>query len=272
MSYDVCWELTCLAEDLKQGADSEIIHEQLQGVNTLDAIKKIFRSHRITWAEIVAEDVRQIMYERERYYFVDEMAYARRYRENHGIAVEKSSPRFVYGSGTLKIHTDALRAKLMRHRQQVEEYGGSTKLLDDGCACLAEQTYFYQSQEWKNRAKTIRYLDGYKCHSCQKSNCVLHVHHLRPIQSAYSRRFHWNFEYFKLHVLCEECHRREHNRSYRASGRYTVGTSDEIAEAKRARRKEQQVHDEIRSCQFCFGLQPSQQAYVGLKTEVNFYE
>lgn len=272
MSYDASWKIATLADDLGVDADFVSIHEQIQGVNTLDGIERVFRSHKIAWAAIVAEDVSQLLRERERYYFVNEMTYAQRYRENHNVFFEETSPRFVYGRDTASRPSD-LKAKLRYYRQQAERHGGSTKLLDDGCACLAEQAFFYQSQEWQDRAKTIRYLDGYKCQRCQKSNCVLHVHHLRPIQSAYSRRFQWNFDYHKLHVLCEECHKREHEIVYRANGRYEVGSKSEVAAAKKSRHREQYIHDSVETCQFCFSGQAHRiQQHVGLDAEVNFYE
>ena len=73
---------------------------------------------------------------------------------------------------------------------------------------LSEQQQWYRneyllSDEWKERAKQRRAIDGFKCAICGKKGC-LSVHHI-----SYANIGNENVE-TDLVTLCEECHKSLH--------------------------------------------------------------
>lgn len=59
---------------------------------------------------------------------------------------------------------------------------------------------------WQELRKKILKRDNYSCKKCNKSDCVLHVHHKYYVNNHKA----WEYPMSALVTLCEECHTKEH--------------------------------------------------------------
>jgi len=64
------------------------------------------------------------------------------------------------------------------------------------------------SNKYINWRKEIFYRDKYKCVECGKTNCKLNAHHILSFSKYKNKRFDINNGI----TLCEECHKKKHNK------------------------------------------------------------
>lgn len=65
-----------------------------------------------------------------------------------------------------------------------------------------EYSKLLNTNAWKNKRMIILTRDGFKCTKCEKSDCILHVHHKIYIAG----RNPWEYNNKHLITLCKECH------------------------------------------------------------------
>ena len=144
--------------------------------------------------------------------------------------------------------------------EEVEAYGASlAEYRNWGVACPSEQKEFYQSHYWLDRAKVVRTMDRFTCRGCHRKmgECddKLHVHHEKPIYSAYSNQFTKNFDSQYLKSLCGRCHDEFHELHRREAWRFVPADRQERAEDRSKRATMAKLHDQLRECPFCFRSQ-----------------
>ena len=70
--------------------------------------------------------------------------------------------------------------------------------------------YFMQRLDprWQRRRLEIMERDNFTCTSCGRSNITLNVHHKQYI----SGHDYWDYQDSDLTTLCQECHKKQHNK------------------------------------------------------------
>jgi len=121
----------------------------------------------------------------------------------------------------------------------------------ESLACPRERSDFYESKQWKRRARAVRAVDHFQCQRCGESNRELHVHHFQPIYSVYSKKFARNFEMIRLRTWCKACHQNYHNNSIRNPQGFSIATTEEKADEKERDRERRRAHDQALECLYC---------------------
>lgn len=246
-------QIVNIAQRIKESETPYIVEYlyDYESAPPIERVRELYEKEGITWYPLIEEDVQNVLNGYRMQYFLADREFVELYRINHSAHIERRGGTLL-GINTLdrgRRHLDAIQA-------QVEHFGVSLSQFGYGFACFAECQHFYQSQEWKNRAKAIRCLWNYKCNICKRRNVgPLHVHHNTPIVSAYHHSFYLNFADHKLETLCEQCHQEFHARTVRGHGHYGfIFVEPEEVRAERGDfRLLQKAHDELKFCPFCFG-------------------
>lgn len=214
-----------------------------------DAMPSIFADYGLRWNHLVEHDVTAIFNRQPVKYFKPIWAWMDDYRAAHNIMYKAPTPHLVHVKDL-----DGWREYMDQIKAEVEEHGISLWMQDDmGYACYREQSYFYKTQDWQNRAAAARYEWDYKCCQCGRSGKGLHVHHTSPIVSAYHYNFDNCFADYRIRLYCEDCHRKTHSMTIRGYGSYCYigATPAEVAEEKEYFRKWRTAHDKLKQCPFC---------------------
>jgi hypothetical protein len=219
------------------------------GNASYDNMPEIFSDYGLRWNHLVKADVEAIFNLQPVRYFKPTWAWVDDYRAAHRIRYKKPE----WSMRTWGEACEDAISYFDQIEREFEQYGISLWMNDRGYACHNEQQYFYRSQEWQDRAAAARYEWDYQCQNCEKSGKSLHVHHSSPIVSAYHHNFDNCFASYRLHLLCEDCHRRTHERTVRAWGNYGyVGaTPEEVEKEKVYFQKLHKAHDKMQTCEFC---------------------
>lgn len=245
--------LAGLASSISDGdVSSSDIREYLYDVYSLEGVRSEFEHFGIRWNSLVEADVVLVLSGYEPRFFRDHFEVVDDYRLRRSITViDHERRKFVYGRETVGLAVKYLD----RIARQRDEYGVTTDQFEMGFACRHEQSYFYQQQEWIDRAAVARYHAGYKCERCGQRNMKLHVHHRTPIISAWHHNFVLNFAWWKLETLCERCHQWTHERTVRSTAAYQFihAKPETVAEERETLRKLHSLHDKLKECPFCFG-------------------
>lgn len=219
----------------------------LEGVVSRDAVIQILREYGIPYAKVVREDLNRIYSGQRPRYFVVARKMAKRYRDRRGIYDWRPEGGLLSAADIV----DELEKDLDEAKREQEEYGAHQWLYRMGIACYREQEDFYQSREWSDRAAVIRASYGFSCQRCGRSNTELHAHHLTPIYSAYSKKFHRNFNTADILCWCADCHRDYHAQSVRTEFGFTIASNEEVLEEREENRKRRIAHDKTRTCRYC---------------------
>jgi hypothetical protein len=160
-----------------------------------------FQRADIRMSMVLQEDVDRAYAEEEPRYFGTAEEFAERFRMAHGVRIDPGSEGFAHISEVVA----EVRA-LMEQRRSNPYY---SRFAANDLACPVEQSVFYRSNLWIDRAKAVRAV-GRGCTNCGTRNRELHAHHREPIYTAYSRLFYRSWDLGRIHVLCDSCHRDFH--------------------------------------------------------------
>lgn len=201
---------------------------------------------RLPHADILSEDYDLVLGGGEARYFLPMMRCGDLYRQRRGIWP---------GEDTGVYHGEELASILIKQNARVfaemDRHDATLEPYRDGLACPHEQQAFYDSAEWADRAKVVRFLDRYRCRRCRATGTMLHAHHNQPIYSAYSRLFYRNFDTGRMITLCERCHRLWHKDMVKHAHGFESVTDAEKREYYDRQRRMDQLHDEARECLWC---------------------
>jgi hypothetical protein len=215
-------------------------------------VKELFGVAGIRWAPIVKEEVSGILSGGRRRFFLSAQECVDLYRARRSVTVEPVDE----STACLRGGQEALDAFLEdqeRRAQLFEKYGATPDWYEEGYACIKERNYFYGTEEWRNRAKVMRYVEQNRCENCHVNNVPLHVHHAFPVMSVYSYNFDLNFADYKLRVLCKTCHDGYHRHAVPAylSSDYIVVSAEEHAEYLRELHLMDRAYHSNSLCRFC---------------------
>lgn len=213
-----------------------------------DDVIDLLRKAKVPRAAPLLSDLDQIFEGEEPRYFVPHDRVVERYREHHHPHADFAERD--YGLRSLP-SADAVR-ELKEEILQQKPFGPLLQPYRDGAACLAEQTLFYETDEWRDRATVLRIMDRFTCRMCSRSDQMLHVHHEEHIYSVFSRKFYRNFDVGRLRCLCESCHASFHRSHVRGYSDFAPANPDEGSQRKTRRTASEQLHDSARECRFCF--------------------
>lgn len=222
---------------------SNFIYE-LGCMPSLESVKRAYAIDGIRWNALVENDVNRVLSGYEPEYFLSWRDWIELYRSNHHIHYVAPKGGTISGSEV----ASSLRSLL----NDPKEFGYQM-WCESGWACPKEQAYFYKSDEWTRAAKAQRHIDGHFCWKCGRSNQELHVHHERPIKSAYSYKFIDNFTDWGMTLYCKECHDWFHENFARAviANDFIPHSQEEMEADRRTYRLYwKRYHDESR-CEFC---------------------
>lgn len=276
MEYELVQEVLNVAANITEG-ETEHMRYDLDWCDSLQGVKRVFTDNGIRWVDIVEDEVARVLQGAPPIYFVPSSEYAEHYRFRRGIRLQALPSR---GLRHVKEIGRDVNAHLEALKVQKETLGVTLADYAFGFACPAEMQEFYNSEEWKRKAKVTRYLRDYKCTSCQRTGVLLHAHHETPIISAYTFEFDVVFSDGRLRTLCEDCHRKFHSRTVRGFGRHYVFTdAEEVKQEKQDLRLLRAAHDRLKICPHCYGYRPDwQQQYTlwglsssAVSTDVDFY-
>lgn len=261
MPYPMYQELTC-EYDLyyKRGVllgnlyffatEREPCSFQEQCMNAgLEQMPAIFAEYGLRWNHLVEHDVIAIFNRQPVKYFKPVWAWMDDYRQAHNVMYKAPEGSTLTWDEVI----DEAQKWLEEIEEQHKQHGISLWMDDMGYACYREQSYFYRTQEWQDRAAAARYEWDYKCCRCGKSGKGLHVHHTSPIVSAYHYNFDNCFADYRIRLYCEDCHKKTHSMTIRGYGSYCYigATPAEVAEEKEYFRKWRTAHDKLKQCPFC---------------------
>jgi len=218
---------------------------------TRNDVLNVLRAARVPLARELLSDIEQIFDGEEPRYFISHDRVVDRYRENHHPNIDFTERD--YGIRPL-VNADVIR-QLNQDLSELQDFGVSLAEYREGAACLAEQEFFYETEEWKDRATVIRIMDRFTCRICG-GNEMLEVHHGEYIYSVFSRRFYHNFDVVGLRCLCDRCHRAFHESHVRGDSCFNScfksADREEISRHRKYRVALERLHDAARECRFCF--------------------
>src|SRR5207302_283033 len=113
-----------------------------------------------------------------------------------------------------------------------------------GAACVAEQKFFYDTDEWKNRSTVVRIMDRFTCRHCGRPGNE--VHHDEHIYSVFSPKFYRNFDVCRLRCLCNECHAIFHRSHVRGASHFVGGDAAYLKRRGLDRTALERLHDVAR--------------------------
>jgi len=211
--------------------------------------RSVFESYGLRWNHLIETDVNLILSGYEPRYFLHEDTWVDKFRRKYGIYA-------VYPEGGIKSMYELLAEAevwLDDREKEHEKWGISLWMKDAGYACYNEMHFFYDTDEWKDRAAAARYEWDYTCDTCRVKGHALHVHHSAPIFTAYDFKAYRNFSGLRLSLYCQKCHEWWHVNSVRGYGYYGYqrASVEEVAEEKEYFCKWRHAHDEMKDCQFC---------------------
>lgn len=220
----------------------------IQGTNltTKDSLKNFLYKQGIPQTEVVREDLDLVTNGQPARYFVNAHKMAQDFRDRLAIPDLMDHPALNLQKGL--VHVSEIVDDIIERLNS--DYPQDPYELD-GHACRKERQAFYDSPEWQMRAKVVRSMDGLECRSCHHGNRELHVHHIQPIFSVYSKKFYKNFDVTRMRTLCKSCHMDLHKGVVKdANGFHPASEEDrQDAQAERERRRTQ--HDKARECIWC---------------------
>ena len=166
--------LVNIAGHVTDGGDMSHLWETLRGVATVQDVMRIFRREGIRWGQLVEHDVVQVLSGHSPRYFLSKRKWAQIYRLRRGTPTPKQADWLKWlglgdpGEEVAVLRrpgegVEVLRLTIARWKQQREEHGVTTALIEHGYACYREQRYFYGTQEWKDKAKAVRFVAANKC-------------------------------------------------------------------------------------------------------------
>jgi len=243
---------------ISEATDDTQYPERLSNCGTIDEnrVIKLLREAGVPMAAIVRDDLKRIFSCEEPRYFIHPFRIVELYRACHHIPFREkdeweSSP---LSDAIVKLDSvfDQVDKEIEEHRAEIAAYGLSLKQYRDGVACVNEQSFFYDTQEWQDRAKVIRVMDRFTCRGCGRRDRELHVHHDEHIYSAYSWQFYRNFDSIRLRSLCGECHRAFHVSHRRGYSHFMLANPAEREEEREFRSRLTTLHDHLKECPFCF--------------------
>ncbi len=213
----------------------------------------LLRKAKIPMAAPLLADVDRIFDREEPRYFLPHDRVVELYREHHHPLVDFVEPD--HGSRHVSEYVGSVVDELEQEILQRERHGISLEPYRLGAACLAEQKFFYQTEEWKNRAAVLKIIDQFTCKECGRRGreVELHAHHGEYIYSVFSREFYRNFDVGRVRCLCESCHTSFHQSHVRGHSHFTIGGPVELTQRSKRRHALEQLHDFARECRFCFG-------------------
>jgi len=229
------------------GGDSTAVAQiqEQSGLAKAD-IKDILYNFGVPQAEVAKEDMSRVLSGKPPRYFAYKSRLERQFRQRLGIPKYSKHPAIDHSEGAVHVETvvDKVLGE-MRDDKTRDPYR------IDGFACRHEQSAFYDSPEWQRRAKAVRAMDYFTCRSCHASNTELHVHHIQPIYSVHSRKFHRNFDVVRMRTLCKRCHMDLHEGAIKDVGSFRSASKEKQKEARQRRETRRAEHDEARDCLWC---------------------
>jgi 5-methylcytosine-specific restriction endonuclease McrA len=217
---------------------------------THEMVYNLLREAGVFYAAIVQEDLSRIFSGKKPLYFLRDQIAVEEYRFRHGVCTDEDEGESMLSS--MKEIGERLRDEMAKMKMESEIYGVTLSPFRHGMACLREQSYFYKTEEWANRAKLVRLLDKFVCRKCGAKDVELHVHHDEYIQSASSRLFYHNFDTCRMRCLCESCHDDFHKYRIRGCPHFQIASPSEIQEHREYLRQLEVAHDLAKECKFCF--------------------
>jgi hypothetical protein len=212
--------------------------------------QQIFERYDMRWNALIEYDVNAILSGNEQRYFIHEDEWIERYRRRHGVYTD-FKPK---GMRHISEIADEVQLGFIQKKMEREKWGITLWMEEQGYACHNELAFFYDTEEWKDRAAAARYEWNYICQRCKKKGPGLHVHHHAPIFTAYDFKAYRNFSILRMNLYCQECHEWYHANTIRGCGYYGYqrASQEEIAEEKEYLRKWRHAHDEMKTCKFCY--------------------
>jgi hypothetical protein len=217
---------------------------------TRDDVLEMLREARVPLAMQLLSDVNQIFGGEEPRYFIPHDRVVERYREHHNAAVSFAEP----DDGLRQFSWKYVARQLRQELSEYEQHEISLKPYRRGAACVAEQRFFYKTDEWKDRATVVRIMDRFTCRRCDRKDRdeMLPVHHDEHIYSVFSRKFYHNFDVIRLRCLCNSCHSAFHSSHVRGYSDFKSAEREQVDRSRRQRRALERLHDALRECRFCF--------------------
>jgi 5-methylcytosine-specific restriction endonuclease McrA len=219
---------------------------------TPELVVSILRQANVPMAQRLLSDIDLAFEGEEPRYFIPHDRIVERYREHHHPAVNLAEPDY----GIQRMRDSGAVEQVQQVIEEIKLFGISLDEYRDGAACVAEQKFFYDTDEWKDRAAVIRIIDQFRCRECGRRGGrdgeMLHVHHDEHIISFASRQFYRNFDVIRLRCLCEACHSSFHETHTRGYSQFSSAEPEEILRNRRYRAALERLHDALRECQFCF--------------------
>ena len=214
-------------------------------VNTKDELKDLLYEIGVPQAKVVKEDMGRVLVGEQPFYFAYGHRLTEEFRGVRGIPSPSENPRLQSESTDMGEVIDEVL-------EDLKDPESRAPLQKSGFACPAEQEAFYGSEEWRQRAKAVRAMDGFQCRSCGQGNRELHVHHIQPIYSFFGRKGHRNFDVARMRTLCSSCHYDLHDGAVRdENGFHQAKSAEEQDQAAKFRDFAQQQHDDLKECQWC---------------------
>jgi 5-methylcytosine-specific restriction endonuclease McrA len=198
----------------------------------------------IPQAEVLKADLKRAYSECPPKYFASARKLAAKFRTVRGIISPSDHPETDTGPTSASEMAEGVMDLL-----NSEEPADSYNLRE--LACPNERSDFYESEQWKRRSKAVRAMDQFKCRNCGRSHVELHVHHVQPIYSSYSKKFERNFQVLRLKTLCKKCHKNYHKKSVRNTQGFEYATKRQKNEEVREDRRRKRTHDRKRECRYC---------------------
>jgi len=216
---------------------------------TRDLVVDILKEASVPFSEAVRFDLDQIFdKDEEPRYFIPHHRVVELYRERHfrdvNFAILEED----------RTSVDNLQRQLREEQSQRAAYGVSLAMYRRGAACPAEQSFFYGTSEWQDRARAVKTMDRFTCRSCGRSGHDHEVHHDEHIYSVFSRHFQHNFDVLRLRCLCESCHDRFHRSHVRGYSHFIFANAGEVDSRTKSQRRRalKLLHDSAKECRFCF--------------------
>lgn len=241
----------CIQEFLRiasggRGGTGEEAGEIVRAFDSRKRLERVLRRYGVPFSSVVKSDIDRVLRPERPKYFARKSRLERLFRGRRAIPRPRNHPKIKTREGMVSISDAARRAaERLSREQQVCPYH------EEGLACPKQQSAFYDSAVWARRAKAVRAMDQYTCRSCGRGNRELHVHHVQPIYSVHSRKFHRNFDVCRMRSLCKSCHRDVHEGVLKDSGGFYNAPGREEAKAREARQQWRRWHDEFRDCLWC---------------------
>lgn len=228
--------------------DDDLADFDLSNELGVNEVKMLFERLALRWNPIVEEDVAFACAGKQPRYFLPPLVFTEQYRQELGVyALEGSRLHREMHSG-LRSAAD-IGAELSA---QIKEHGfWFVANAGNGYACPVEQTKFYSTDAWQRRAASARYLLGYRCRACGAPGRGLHVHHLRPIKSAFSKTCFTNFDDGRMELMCETCHKRAHETLARSGHHFIYTSKGEAIESRKNMQEFWRVCHAKNLCDYC---------------------